>query len=411
MRKGWVEARLSDVVEKIGMGPFGSNIKISTFVPEGVPVISGNHLVNEILTEDSFNFVTVEHAERLSGSIVMRGDLVLTHAGTVGQVSLIPSNSKYEKYIVSQRGFYIRPNSSLVKSEYLLLYLKYGEGQVQLLSNINRTGVPSLSQPVTFTKQMRVLYPPLDEQKRIVDVMSSINAYLGALKEQLNYALRAKSALLEKELQNNFSDARKVTLGEVLNISRGGSPRPIQNYLTPEDNGVNWIKIGDASSSTKYIYETEQKIKPEGLSKTRKVYPGDFLLSNSMSFGRPYIMRTEGCIHDGWLLLGDVSKHFDEDFLYNFLRSGYIQAQFASLAAGSGVKNLNIDVVSGVEIVLPSVSDQKKIAQFLNSFDELEFALEKALEKAIILRGAVLSDLLSGNHEIPASYDSVLGAA
>jgi type I restriction enzyme S subunit len=411
MRKGWVEARLSDVVEKIGMGPFGSNIKISTFVPEGVPVISGNHLVNEILTEDSFNFVTVEHAERISGSIVWRGDLVLTHAGTVGQVSLIPSNSKYEKYVVSQRGFFIRPNSSLVKSEYLLLYLKYGEGQVQLLSNINRTGVPSLSQPVTFTKQMKVIYPPLDEQKRIVDVMSSINAYIGALHEQLNYALRAKSALLEKELQKNFSGARKVTLGEVLNISRGGSPRPIQNYLTTEDNGVNWIKIGDASSSTKYIYETEQKIKPEGLSKTRKVYPGDFLLSNSMSFGRPYIMRTEGCIHDGWLLLGDVSKHFDEDFLYNFLRSGYIQAQFASLAAGSGVKNLNIDVVSGVEIVLPSVSDQKKIAQFLNSFDELEFALEKALEKAVILRGAVLSDLLSGNHEIPASYDSLLGAA
>ena len=86
-------------------------------------------------------------------------------------------------------------------------------------------------------------------------------------------------------------------LDELCDIARGGSPRPIKQYLTTDSNGINWIKIADASASSKYIYETKEKIKPEGISKSRLVQEGDFLLSNSMSFGRPYIMRTSGCIH------------------------------------------------------------------------------------------------------------------
>src|SRR5699024_7808757 len=87
-------------------------------------------------------------------------------------------------------------------------------------------------------------------------------------------------------------------LGELLNIERGGSPRPISKYLTDDENGINWIKISDATNSTRYIYETKQKIREEGLAKTKLVEEGDFILSNSMSFGRPYIMKTTGAIHD-----------------------------------------------------------------------------------------------------------------
>src|SRR3990167_2376017 len=97
-------------------------------------------------------------------------------------------------------------------------------------------------------------------------------------------------------------------LEEVCEIARGGSPRPIESYFTDSPDGINWIKIGDAKEGEKYIYSTEQKIKPEGLSKTRLVKEGDFILSNSMSFGRPYIMKTKGCIHDGWLVLHDKDK-------------------------------------------------------------------------------------------------------
>ena len=392
MSKNWTETTLSEIAEvNMGQSPPGSSYNSDGI---GLPFMQGSAEFGE------HNPTPVKWCS-LPAKIAEVGDLLLSVRAPVGDTNIANQRIAIGRGLATIRG----GKESI--TEFLRLLVQ--KNTAELIAN-SGTGMFS-SITGKNLKEFKVLMPPLGEQKRIVDVVSSVDAYIDALQQQLNCALRAKSALLEKELLKNFGGARKVTLGEVLEISRGGSPRPIQNYLTTEENGINWIKIGDASSSTKYIYETQQKIKPEGLSKTKKVYPGDFLLSNSMSFGRPYIMRTEGCIHDGWLLLGDVSKHFDEDFLYNFLRSGFIQAQFASLAAGSGVRNLNIEVVSGVEIVLPLVSDQKKIAQFLNSFDEQELALELALEKAVVLRGAILTDLLSGNHEIPASYDSLLGAA
>jgi type I restriction enzyme, S subunit len=145
-------------------------------------------------------------------------------------------------------------------------------------------------------------------------------------------------------------DWQVKTLGEICNIARGGSPRPIQKFLTDKPNGINWVKIGDATASTKYIYQTEEKIIPEGVKRSRLVKPGDFLLSNSMSFGRPYIMRTIGCIHDGWLVLSDKSGLFDQDYLYYFLGSAAAYKQFDNLAAGSTVRNLNTELVKRVTI-------------------------------------------------------------
>src|SRR5690349_13723304 len=135
-------------------------------------------------------------------------------------------------------------------------------------------------------------------------------------------------------------------LGEVCAVARGGSPRPIKAFLTNAEDGINWIKISDATASGKYIYSTVEKIKPAGASRSRVVKEGDFLLSNSMSFGRPYIMRTSGCIHDGWLVLSDYENYFDQDFLYHLLGSPQVFQQFDRLAAGSTVRNLNIDLAN-----------------------------------------------------------------
>jgi type I restriction enzyme S subunit len=156
------------------------------------------------------------------------------------------------------------------------------------------------------------------------------------------------------------------TIAELCEVARGGSPRPIKQFLTNDPNGVNWIKISDATASTKYIYENKKKINPEGIARSRLVKEGDFLLSNSMSFGRPYIMKTTGCIHDGWLLLGDKFGEFDQDFLYHFLGSSAAYKQFDRLAAGSTVRNLNIDMVKGVQVMLPPLSEQKRIVAILD---------------------------------------------
>ena len=175
-------------------------------------------------------------------------------------------------------------------------------------------------------------------------------------------------------------------LEDVCEIERGGSPRPIQNFITTEPDGVNWIKIGDATASGKYIYKTEEKIKPAGVKRSRMVYPDDFILSNSMSFGRPYIMKTTGCIHDGWLVLRQRERQIDQDFLYYLLSSDELFRQFDQLAAGSTVRNLNIGLVKRVTVSFPALAEQQRIVEVLDeAFASLATAqahAEKNLQNA-----------------------------
>ena len=151
-----------------------------------------------------------------------------------------------------------------------------------------------------------------------------------------------------------------VRLGDVTFIERGGSPRPIKQYLTDSADGINWIKIGDVEKGGKYIFDTKEKIIAEGKKKSRSVYPGDFLLTNSMSFGRPYISKIEGCIHDGWLVIRDL-KGYSPEYLYYLLSSSNLYNQFCNKASGSTVNNLNIDKVNNSVVTLPPLSEQKRI--------------------------------------------------
>ena len=154
-------------------------------------------------------------------------------------------------------------------------------------------------------------------------------------------------------------------LGNVSTIARGGSPRPIEDYLTNGADGINWIKIGDTEKDGKYILHTKEKIKPAGLSKTRYVQSGDFLLTNSMSFGRPYILKTDGCIHDGWLVIGNIDTVFNQDYLYYALSSGFMYTTLSLLAAGSTVKNLKSDTVRSVLFPIPPLGEQERMARRL----------------------------------------------
>jgi restriction endonuclease S subunit len=299
----------------------------------------------------------------------------------------------------------IKPLSAL-SAEYL--YLVVLNAAPEIKSSCRGTTVPHVSPGAIAAIPLR--HPPLPEQRRIVDVVASIDDYLTVLQQQAERTRIARTAVLHNLLTSVGNDWLETTLGKTLSISRGGSPRPIKEFITAHEDGINWVKIGDATNSSKYIYKTEEKIKPSGAEKSRQVIPGDFILSNSMSFGRPYIMRCDGCIHDGWLLLSNVSTYFDEDFLYNLLMSDYVQKQFNSLAAGSGVRNLNIDVVKEVAVALPPLNSQREIASVANSMDEALWAIEQAVSDAKVMRQAVLVSLLSGDHEIPETYDHLLGA-
>ena len=162
-----------------------------------------------------------------------------------------------------------------------------------------------------------------------------------------------------------------VPIGELCVVERGASPRPIHDFITDAPDGVNWIKIGDAEVGSKYITSTKERVTPEGAAKSRRVKPGDFILSNSMSFGRPYVMATDGCIHDGWLLLRDQSDKLDQDFLYNILGSKPVLAQFERAATGGVVNNLNSALVRNVQIPLPPLEVQKEIVAEIEGYQKV----------------------------------------
>ncbi len=172
-----------------------------------------------------------------------------------------------------------------------------------------------------------------------------------------------------------------VRFVDIFEIARGGSPRPIKEFLTNEENGINWIKIGDTEIGGKYIKTTKEKIIPDGLKKSRLVKHGDLLLTNSMSYGRPYIMQTRGAIHDGWLVLSPYFEDIDKDFFYYLISSPYVKNEFAHTVAGAVVKNLNKDKVKEIFIPLPPLAEQHrivaKIEELLPLIDKYDNAYTK----------------------------------
>lgn len=167
---------------------------------------------------------------------------------------------------------------------------------------------------------------------------------------------------------NKLWEYKKI--GDVCIVERGSSPRPIDKFITNDKNGINWIKIGDTSDSM-YITETAQKIVPEGMRKSRYVKPGDFLLSNSMSFGHPYILKIDGCIHDGWLLLRDEEGIFDKRFLYYYLSSKTTYEKLKSMAVGGVVNNLNSEMVRKMQVPVLSKKKQSEIADLLDKLKKV----------------------------------------
>ncbi|WP_415880211.1 restriction endonuclease subunit S [Methylomonas sp. TEB] len=184
-----------------------------------------------------------------------------------------------------------------------------------------------------------------------------------------------------------------VQFGEICGIERGGSPRPIKSFLTDAPEGLNWIKIGDTEQGGKYITSSSEKITRDGLSKTRMVYPGDFLLTNSMSFGRPYITKIEGCIHDGWLRISPPES-LDKDYLYSLLSSPYVFARFKAAAAGAVVMNLNSEKVRELFIPLPPLAEQHRIATKVDELMALCDQLETRHNNAAEAHEKLVSHLL-----------------
>lgn len=280
-------------------------------------------------------------------------------------------------------------------------FLYYLTQRIDWNSYNTATGVPSLtSQNIS---NILVSFPPLHEQHRIASALTSIDNLISSLGKLIEKKKNIKQGAMQQLLTGKtrlkgFSEPWvKRKLGENATIQRGGSPRPIEAYLTTSRNGINWIKIGDVRPNDKFIRHTAEKIIPEGVSHSRQVYKGDFILSNSMSFGRPYILDIDGCIHDGWLVIKDYSNTYDMDFLYYILSSNAIFEQYIAMAAGSSVKNLNKEKVANVVLFAPqSLAEQRAIATILNKMDNEITALEAKKAKYEAIKQGMMQQLLTG---------------
>ena len=415
MRDGWTSKELSEICIKFGAGPFGSNMKVSTFVEDGIPVISGNHMSRLELTEESFNYITEDHANRMQSSIVQRSDVVITKAGTIGQVSLIPENSKYSKYVLSSRQLFVRPSINVVIPKYLAISLKYGNGQEQILSNVNRTGVPSLSQAVSFIKRVKVDLPPLSVQKRILDLISSVDSYIESLQQQSESAKRSRNAVLHELLTAGGDDWVETTLGEASEVIMGRQLSPSKKLGTRPRPYIRAANIGSWGINLEDIYEMDfTEIEEERFA----CQVGDAILvegGNEKSVGYPaFITEKESglCIQNTVIRCRSRnSKILDPNFQYHLLRFMFWRGDFAQLCAGTTIMHLGQKRAEVVPISIPPLGEQLNIVDTISKFDLTVTNSEETLNIANALRSGLLSDLLSGEHEIPASYDKIIGTA
>ena len=344
---------------RTGSGGTPSRKEASRYFGGNIPWVKSGELREGVINETEETITELAVIESSAKFIPKGALLVAMYGATIGRVAKLGIDATSNQAVC-----HILPDESLADMQYMFYAL---QAQVPHWLGKGVGGAqPNISQEII--KNTVLPLPPLEEQRRIEAILDKASSIQSAAAER---AARATVALYRSLLMEELSkmDADKVRLGDILEIARGGSPRPIQAFLTNEPSGINWIMIGDTVVGEKYITKTAKMIKSEGLSKTRLVTEGDLLLSNSMSFGRPYIMKTDGAIHDGWLLLRDSAQNSSPDYLYHVLGSPLCYSQFLRAAAGATVKNLNTAIVSSVEIPLPAFEKQLEIAARLDSVE------------------------------------------
>lgn len=226
----------------------------------------------------------------------------------------------------------------------------------------------------------------LEVQAEIVRILDTFTSHTAELTAELNVRRKQYNYYRDKLLSFEEGEVEWKTLGEIAVVQRGASPRPIAKYITEQQDAMPWIKIGDTTPGSKYVTGTAQKITLEGAEKSRILDKGDFIVSNSMSFGRPYILAIRGAIHDGWASISDFEQKLFSDYLYHYLSSNTVNSYWASKINSGSVSNLNANIIKSLPVPVPSIDKQKQIAALLDNFDTLTSSITEGLPREIELR-------------------------
>lgn len=379
----WEQRKLGDVADIVGGGTPSTNNP--NYWDGDIDWYAPAEIAGQIYFDSSQRKITEQGYENSSAKMLPPGTVLFTSRAGIGKTailskkgctnqgfqSIVPHNDELDSYFVFSRTDELKQYGELV-----------GAGSTFVEVSGKQMAAMNLKMPTT-----------IEEQQTIGRFFKRLDTLITLHQRKYEKLVNIKKSMLDKMFPPNGASVPEIRFkgftdpweqrkfSELVQIERGGSPRPIDDFITDAPNGLNWVKIGDAPTQGNYITKTAEKIRPEGLSKTREVHPGDLILSNSMSFGKPYIMGIDGCIHDGWLLIRNTYGVFDLTFLCHLLGTPQMLSQYRSLAAGSTVNNLNKELVGNTVVTIPSITEQRVLGDYLEQLDTLITLHQRKLEK------------------------------
>ena len=367
----WEQRKVGDLlIERNQQAPMSDEYPLMAFIANEGVAPKGERYDRSALVTDTVNklYKKTEKGDFIySSNNLETGSIGLNK---YGKACISPVYSIFEPTGIADSDFLGR---RLVRKDFINAMVKWRQGVIYGQWRIHESD---------FLK-IEITVPSVEEQRKIGTYLDQLDHLITLHQRKFEKLTNVKKSMLEKMFPQNGSSYPEIRFkgftdpweqrkfSELVQIERGGSPRPIDDFITDAPNGLNWVKIGDAPTQGNYITKTAEKIRPEGLSKTREVHPGDLILSNSMSFGKPYIMGIDGCIHDGWLLIRNTYGVFDLTFLCHLLGTPQMLSQYRSLAAGSTVNNLNKELVGNTVVTIPSITEQRVLGDYLEQLDNL----------------------------------------
>lgn len=411
----WECAFIDDVLSEISMGPFGSDITVSNFKTSGVPVLNGYNVNSVMLNDVIVNYVTPEKAKSLKKAVARRGDIVVTHRGTIGQIAVIPMSAKYDRYVISQSQFRVSINQTKALSHYIVLYFHTNKGQRYLLDKKGHTGVPALAQPTSNFRKLKFPCPSIPEQAAIVEALTDTDNMIVSLEK----LIAKKKAIKQGAMQELLTGKRRLTgfdgkwvektLGSIFTFSGGVSAS--RDQLS--DKGYYYLHYGDIHNSSKQYIDTfmDRFLIPKLDIEISKVPSSALLNDGDVVFvdaseddegaSKHIVIRNKekasfiAGLHT--IVAKPISNDLDNCFKEYCFQMNHIKTQFKYYCAGTKVTGISKMNIEKIKLFYPiNTVEQAAIASILSDMDTEIARLEKKLTKYRFIKQGMMHELLTG---------------
>lgn len=393
---------ISDLIDEIAMGPFGSNIKVDCFVDKGIPVLNGSNLEGFELSEKSFRYVTEEKADSLKKANAHKGDVVITHRGTLGQIVYIPQTAQRERYVISQSQFRVKCNKKILP-EYFVYYFHTPIGQHKLLSNASQVGVPALARPSSTFQKIEIEIPDLETQKKVVKLIGSLQTKITTNSEINDNLARQAELLYHERFETVDRDKlpvgwRIVRLGDVATISKKSfnpAKQPemlLEHYSIPAFDEAHFpvFEPSTAIKSNKFIVDDScfmiSKLNPI----TKRVW-------------KPYCL-TENAVCSTEFIVYKAKSQEITDFLYSVIDSASFSDFMCSHVTGStgSRQRTTPSDTFAFELVLPNAEEIAEYQGIVSPMFEQIKCNTIENDRLKQLRDSLLPKLMNGEIDVSA---------